>query len=133
LANNATAVKDIDNDPHDGFFFQDNTMTRQYSPPRYSPPSKRTNFDKWAALGDKRRAVKSPSSEKAPEVWRPQKDTSTGKGLGFFGFGMGGFWDDKVNGKVKDWGKARDQCRQRTHGFGDLEWVGGYWHDSLHV
>jgi serine/threonine protein kinase len=134
LANktNVTVFKDIDNDPNDGFFFQDSNMTRQYSPPRYSPPSKRSTFDKWAALGDRRRAVKSPSSEKSSDVLGSRKDTANGKGLGFFGFGMGGFWDkdDKVNGKVKDWGKARDQCRQRTHDFGDLEWVGGLRHDT---
>lgn len=129
-------VKDIDNDPNDGFFFQDNTMTRQYSPPRYSPPTKRNTFDKWAALGDKRRAFngKSPGGDKSSEIWRSRKDTAQHeKGLGFFGFGTGvGFWDkgDKVNGKVKDWGKAH-QCRRE---LGDLEWVGTVWHDTnLHT
>lgn len=130
-------VKDIDNDPNDGFFFQDSSMTRQYSPPRYSPPTKRNTLDKWAALGDKRRAAtgKLSIAEKPSEPWRSRtKDTArpAGRGLGFFGFGMGGFWDkeDKVNRKVKDWGKARDH--RHYHDFGDSEWSGldGFWHDA---
>lgn len=135
-------IKDIDDDPNDGFFFQDHANTRQYSPPRYSPPSKRSNLDKWAALGDRRRGVATPNdkpsaSEKLSDAgWRSRKDTARGNGLGFLGFGVGGFWDkdDKVNIKVKEWAKARDQCRHRAHDFGDLELGWGLWHDTnLHM
>jgi serine/threonine protein kinase len=50
---------DIDEDlGADGFFFQESPTTE--SPPagvpRYSPPSKRNAQDKWAALGERRRA-----------------------------------------------------------------------------
>lgn len=133
--------EDIDNDPNDGFFFQDRTNTRQYSPPRYSPPPKRCNLDKWAALGDRRRGVATPNgkpaaSEKVCEAgWRSRKDTARGKGLGLLGFGVG-FWDkdDKVNGKVKEWATVRSQCQHRAHDFGDLELGWGLWHDTtLHM
>lgn len=62
------SVDDIDGDINDGFFFQDATPQRKASPTRYSPPSKRTTFDKWAALGDRRRGA-STSDTKVPEVW----------------------------------------------------------------
>jgi len=39
-----------------GFFFEDHTPAA----PRYSPPSKRTIMDKWAALGDRRRGQQTP-------------------------------------------------------------------------
>jgi serine/threonine protein kinase len=55
----AAIYDDIDDDLiSDGFFFHDAPpakQSQQLTP--YSPPSKRDNFDKWAALGEKRRAV----------------------------------------------------------------------------
>lgn len=69
----AAISNDIDEDLiSDGFFFHDAPPAKkQSSTAPYSPPSKRDNFDKWAALGEKRRAVagnnhKSGSS-KSPE------------------------------------------------------------------
>jgi len=127
-------VKDIDGDIlNDGFFFQD-TMTkqRQYSPPRYSPPSKRTTFDKWTALGDRRRAHGS-TSEKSPDIWRGRRNVGN-VGLGFTGFGAG-VWDNKAFTKDKGcpWNRVRDH---QPHGnnpdmdLGDLEWVGGWPHEA---
>jgi hypothetical protein len=57
----AAISDDIDQDLiSDGFFFHDAPPAKKGSQQPlapYSPPSKRDNFDKWAALGEKRRAV----------------------------------------------------------------------------
>jgi serine/threonine protein kinase len=131
---------DIDGDiMNDGFFFQDTTQTRHHSPPRYSPPSKRTTFDKWAALGDRRRRFTNTSNtEKSPDVWRGrrqnQNQNQNQQYAGFAGFGHG-VWDIKVNNGGRTgcpWGRDRDQLggKDKVHNdLGDLEWVGG-WHDS---
>lgn len=144
-------VNDIDGDiVNDGFFFQDTTETRPHSPPRYSPPSKRSDFDKWAALGDRRRAYTGTSdAEKSPNVWRGRRNVGNGNGVtttgtGFSGFGHG-VWEfrDKANSRAPrgcPWSQARDQLHVQqenhrsskdkgTNDLGDLEWVGG-WHDS---
>ena len=135
---------DIDADlVADGFFFHDTPQKQQHYPPRYSPPSKRTTFDKWSALGERRRAYAGTSeSEKSPELWKGRRNF----GSGFTGFGMG-FWDNKANSIVKDkgrecpWVKDRDRVRDlhdwRSKGkqlvdLGDLEWVGG-WSEHLHM
>jgi len=129
-------VNDIDGDiVADGFFFHDtpqqNVTAPQYSP-RYSPPSKRTTFDKWSALGERRRAYTGTSeSEKSPELWKGRRNV--GFGLGFTGFGV---WDNKANTVIKDKGngcpwardRGRDHYERRNHKQrveGDMEWVGG--------
>lgn len=109
--------------------------------PRYSPPPKRTTFDKWAVLGQRRRAYTGQSdAEQSPDLYRGRRNV----GLGFAGFGDG-VWDKKTNTVIKDtasgkgcpWardvkGRARDQQENRKNkDLGDLEWVGG-WHD-LHL
>jgi serine/threonine protein kinase len=132
-------ANDIDGDlVADGFFFHDTpkeTTVPQYSP-RYSPPPKRTTFDKWSALGERRRAYTGASeSEKSPELLKVRRNV----GLGFTGFGAG-VWDNKVNTVIRERGKGcpwvRDGARDQHHGkdrHGDLEWVGG-WNDSnLHL
>ncbi|KAG9236606.1 kinase-like domain-containing protein [Amylocarpus encephaloides] len=142
IATSAPApVADIDGDiVADGFFFHETprNSVSPTTPARYSPPSKRTTFDKWSALGERRRAHTGTSeSERTPELWRKQKNV----GLGFTGFGAG-VWDNKVvNAPIKDkgiggcpWVKDKDRARSRPHNrkgigrFGDLEWVGGF-HD----
>jgi len=139
------AANDIDGDlVADGFFFHDTpkeTSVHAYSP-RYSPPPKRITFDKWSALGERRRAYMGTSeSEKSPELWKAQRNV----GLGFTGFGAG-VWDNKANTVIKDTTKdkgkgcpwARDRVRDHHYGkdkrqveIGDQEWVGG-WYD-LHL
>jgi serine/threonine protein kinase len=132
---------DIDGDlVADGFFFHDTpqqTVVSQDSP-RYSPPPKRTTFDKWAALGDRRRAYTGTSeSEKSPELWKARRNV----GLGFTGFGGAGVWDNKANTAFKDKGRecpwARDRVRDHPQyrkdkraDLGDLEL--GAWTD-LHL
>jgi serine/threonine protein kinase len=151
-----TTIIDIDHDiVNDGFFFQDAVEPPQASPPRYSPPSKRTTFDKWAALGDRRRAA-STSQEKSPYI-SPGRNNNLGMGSstiikasayatgGFTGFGAG-VWDigGKANvsnnnmssGRAREcpWARARDHTTQqhyrkeKSSDLGDLEWVGG-WND----
>ncbi|RDW89452.1 putative negative regulator of sexual conjugation and meiosis [Coleophoma cylindrospora] len=137
---NRAGVNDVDEDlAADGFFFHDAkpVETRQQYSPRYSPPSKRTTFDKWAVLGQRRRAYTGASdSEKSPESGKSRRNV----GLGFAGFGSS-VWDTKTN-NVKDTGKgcpwsrdikskARDQESKRGKDLGDLEWVGGWHH--LHL
>ncbi|RFU23691.1 hypothetical protein B7463_g12647, partial [Scytalidium lignicola] len=135
----------------DGFFFHDTPAVRE-QPPRYSPPSKRSTFDKWAALGDRRRAH---TANTEPEVkpltqdsWRSPRRNM---GLGLSGFGVGA-WDHKPSpgkdkGRECPWARERDRenHNQEYRGkenklntretkridLGDLEWVGG-WHD-LHL
>jgi len=134
---------DIDGDiVADGFFFHEAPRKSvPTTPARYSPPPKRTTFDKWAALGERRRANTSESerSERSPDLWKKQKNV----GLGFTGFGAG-VWDNKVhtsstaikdynhNTPVKDrgngcpWVKDRGVRPHRKGVIGDLEWVGGF-------
>lgn len=133
IAADRAESNDVDGDLDDGFFFQGTSLkSRHESPPRYSPPSKRTNLDKWAALGDRRRAH-GGSFEKSQENVKETRNV----GLGFAGFGTG-FWDSKMSNKGKGcpWTKARDIQPPRQHQYdagaggdlGDLEWVGGWPH-----
>jgi serine/threonine protein kinase len=153
IAKSAQPASDIDGDiVADGFFFHETPRENvsPTTPARYSPPSKRTTFDKWAALGERRRANTS-DSERSPDLWKRQRNV----GLGFTGFGASGVWDSKVhnntpiklnstpfklaNTPVKEkgsgggcpWVKDRDRVRDRPHRrgvgpLGDLEWVGGF-------
>lgn len=67
----AALAKDLDEDlAADGFFFHDAPPVKEQPvlPTRYSPPSKRNGFDKWAALGERRRAYTGNSETlRAPE------------------------------------------------------------------
>ena len=122
----------------------------------YSPPSKRSVLDKWAALGNRRRAFNQKVEEKT-EVGRKGKNSGLwGRGFGMKGSSRnvgtgvgfdGGFWDrkDKLKDtphsgvKVKDWRRensphdyhygTRESIDEEDDG--DIEWVGG-WHD-LHL
>ncbi|TVY67481.1 Serine/threonine-protein kinase ksp1 [Lachnellula suecica] len=135
------ATNDIDGDiVADGFFFHDTPQkTATQQSPRYSPPIKRTTFDKWSALGERRRAhTGSSDSEKSPGLFKGRRNV----GLGFTGFGAS-IWDNKANIVSKDRGikecpwvkdspRARDRpLRKDRHDLGDLEWIGGF-HD-LHL
>lgn len=148
---------DIDGDLiADGFFFHNTPtpkkMDSQLSP-RYSPPSKRTTFDKWSDLGQRRRAH-TGSSDNNETAWKPRRQSGTVHGLGFAGFGAGagvkdgkagsgaalvGFKDfavkdhsSKVKGGGCPWNGARRSSRERRgSGKGrreqeDLEWVEGF-------
>ena len=145
-------VKDVDVDlAADGFFFHDLPPTPpaekmrppmlvqvqvqpQSSPqPRYSPPSKRNNFDKWAALGERRRGYGGGVLEmdKTPELSKPKRH----HGFGYNTHWGMGHWDHfNSNKTTKDrakecpWNKGRD-ChwrKERRIDLGDIEWVGAW-------
>jgi hypothetical protein len=144
----ATASKegttdDIDGDlVADGFFFQEPLPIKKVEAPqhlqqplpsaRYSPP-KKGSLDKWAALGERRRAYTGSSeSERSPNLGRMQRDL----GFGYSVVGAG-VWDqhnhnhrwNKDRGKERpSWNKGRDWNwrREKRADFGDVEWVGGW-------
>ena len=107
-----------------GFFYEGRAPP---TTPRYSPPSKRTIMDKWAALGNRRRASQSNNTtgttkRLAMGSWRKEVGLESGY--------EGSFWDRKnhVQGTVKDWRRDVQRPPQQQ---ADEEWVGG-WHD-LHL
>ncbi|KAI1107246.1 kinase-like protein [Jackrogersella minutella] len=147
---NDSISDDIDGDlVADGFFFHEPDVVEQPQqfPARYSPPSKRNHLDKWAALGERRRAHTGASEPKSP-------DSST-KSRQQFGFGFNnlhgvgmGVWDHanqhnsdsnhhKWNRDARSpsrecpWNKGRDWNwrKERRHDFGDVEWV-GHWQEA---
>lgn len=118
----------------DGFFFQDEPEPKASAPvPRYSPPSKRINFDKWAALGERRRTPNVlPEQEKTP-ILRTRRSF----GVGFKSYQENNsHWDSYNRGwgkdheRVKDspWSKGREWNwrRDKRNDLGDIEWVGGW-------
>jgi len=114
---------------NDGFFFEDHPQPRQS--PRSLPVSKQTHMDKWAALGDRRRAydinkTRTPSygrrSAAYVNSWR--KDVSSGSS------GSCGGVSHRKRDLEHDW--RREAPQQPPHDDAeDFEWVGG-WHD-LHL
>jgi len=115
---------------HTGFIFEDHTPAT----PRYSPPSKRSVLDKWAALGDRRRAQATPER---PRQVSPHF-TSTGRKRSRAGSWRRNNGFDKQHHsnesgvwERKDWSLSKDWRQHSNNDIGDLEWVGG-WHD-LHL
>lgn len=120
--------------PHevDGFVFEDAALPAHS--PRYSPPSKRSIMDKWAALGNRRRAA-NPASEESNNKKAMSGNWRDGLGLKVWS-GMstrsGKFTrpqKESVNSKVRDW--RQELHVQQPSDSGDLEWVGGW--QSLHL
>lgn len=157
---------DVDGDLADGFFFQDMASPGLATPqrqqqPRYSPPSKRSNFDKWAALGQRRRSPGAVESEKVLDLGKPRRQQQQPNfGLGFTihvegqekshgaglspGGGAGNNWDQYHNyhykiprdNKIKEcpWNIGRDCNRRKEKPIdlgGDVEWVGA-WPEGHH-
>lgn len=129
--------------PHTGFIFEDHTPAT----PRYSPPSKRSIMEKWAALGDRRRGQLSSQQYQTPQkpVKTPKqtqptpnsarKRSRTGSWRRPIHWGPSHHENAGVWEKPKDnWSMSKD-WRQHPAPFqddiGDLEWVGG-WND-LHL
>ncbi|KAH7308218.1 kinase-like domain-containing protein [Stachybotrys elegans] len=124
----------------DDFFFQEpiaiKVPTKAPAPaaPRYSPPSKRLNYDKWAALGERRRAQNASSEVKeSPSVPKTRRQV----GFSFKSYEAGvldhSSYHNKLWGKerAKDnspWNKSRDWNwrRDKRSDLGDVEWVGGW-------
>lgn len=128
------------------FFFEEHNPPRYSPPPRYTPPSRRDIMDKWAALGDRRRAYNTRSHSSRTSLAKDQHTliglhgggTGTRMGRAEFGLGFTGFdsgvWDEKHKHRFggafgeKD-GMGGDGVG--SGGGGGEEWVGG-WHD-LHL
>ena len=123
-----------------GFVFEEH---RSPAPTRYSPPTKRSAADKWAALGDRRRSpavhamqqtptkqVKSPSqSLPTPNSARKRSRTGTGRRPIHWGPSQNentnlGSWEQKVDNwyKSKDW-RSHQELVQASDDLGDFEWV----------
>jgi serine/threonine protein kinase len=124
---------------HTGFIFEEHTHTQAS---KYSPPSKRTIMDKWAALGDRRRgqhhqtpskSIK-PNKQAQPTPASARKRSRTGSWRRPINWGPvqhdTGVWERKDN-----WVSSKDWRQHSNHpmedDIGDLEWVGG-WND-LHL
>ncbi|KAI9836736.1 MAG: hypothetical protein M1837_003249 [Sclerophora amabilis] len=113
-------------DENDTFFFEDHDPPRYSPPPRYTPPSRRDIMDKWAALGNRRRAYNAAHAPMESRHYVSDvKGARPGAGLGV-SHHPGGIWDRKDKDKVKIW-----EDNEPHDDIGDLEWVGG-WHD-LHL
>lgn len=122
----------------DGFFFHDIPDEKKSAneTPRYSPPSKRNDLDKWAALGERRRAQ---------QVALDERKSLNNKARRHFGFGFKSYeagvldhynyqnkstqpqWA-KERAKECPWNKGRDWNwrRDRRTDPGDVEWVGAW-------
>lgn len=137
---------DIDGDMvADGFFFHD-APAPTVAPavlPRYSPPPKRINVDKWAALGEKRRAVGGNSMEAERSPLKPRRQ-QIGFGYNNHGVvigdqhqikqpfqGLAHHYSKPARDRSQEcpWNQGRDRAYWRrdkhTH-LGDVEWVGGW-------
>ena len=122
---------------HTGFIFEDHAPT----PQRYSPPTKRSIMDKWAALGDRRRGPQQtpqkttkPAKQGQPTPNSARKRSRTGSWKRPIHWGPthhenASAWERKDNWNLsKDW---RQHPNNMNDDIGDLEWVGG-WND-LHL
>ncbi|KAH8674091.1 putative serine/threonine protein kinase [Xylariales sp. PMI_506] len=134
-------VNDIDGDlVADGFFFHEPAPVEEpeHFPPRYSPPPKRSGLDKWAALGERRRAYAGAPEQRSPDAAKSHRQF----GFGFQneqGLGMG-VWDNAPHNNQNNkwnrdrtisvdcpWNKGRDWNwrKERRHDFGnEAGWVG---------
>ena len=140
-----TFSSDIDGDLiADGFFFHDAPAPkpRQHSFSRQSPPSKRELLEKWAELGERRRAY-AGSESKSPDNIKSKQQQFTLSFNNSYGLGSGG-WDysnqhsqkwnrDRAISRGCPWNKGRDWNipwrREKRYGFGGDEWV-GHWQDT---
>ncbi|MCJ1371631.1 hypothetical protein MMC20_002850 [Loxospora ochrophaea] len=119
-------------------FFHDFPNSR--NAPVYSPPSKRTIMDKWAVLGNRRRAAHPEIGKTAQTGQNAKNNTTWRRGFGLratTGNITAGLWDRKqVNGggggsKVLDWRRDNHYPHHPNNSAdedGDVEWVGG-WHN----
>ncbi|KAF2200252.1 kinase-like protein [Delitschia confertaspora ATCC 74209] len=120
-----------------GFIFEEHMPTV----PRYSPPSKRTIMDKWAALGDKRRGGPQtpqkharPSNPAHAAPASAKRRTPAGSWKRRLNWGHAAGNDHGVCERKDNWTKVQDWRQHPDHSsddIGDLEWVGG-WND-LHL
>lgn len=147
---------DMDGDLPDGFFFQDVTAMKHHDlhPPKHSPTSKRDALDKWAKLGERRRAYTGnrESMPKPDFSFRAGRQTGTSLGYGVLdhgstnwtNFSLANHHNYMMNTKnhtqtrerVKEcpWGKSKGRDLnwnwRREKRLGDVEWVGASWQEA---
>ncbi|KAI9858971.1 MAG: hypothetical protein M1824_003972 [Vezdaea acicularis] len=124
---------------NDGFFFEDHHPHHSSSPLKYSPPARRSVIDKWAALGERRRAYtsttssrspRSPSSVDAGGLFSMGNIGSMGGLSGYSGVDVGvgvGVWDRK--NQVQREREGQDYWSRDGRRLGSVsqhEWVGGW-------
>lgn len=146
----------------DGFFFHELPAAKASPKQPESPGSKRSGVDKWAVLGERRRAYTGNSSHAPDSTSRSGRGNvgsgSLGNGHGVFDFHGNshhnsyllsghhtspphhsttatGKWIHHANKdrakecprhRVRDRDWNSDWRKEKRHGFGDLEWVGGW-------
>lgn len=133
---------------HTGFVFEEHVSAA----PRYSPPSKRSIVDKWAALGDRRRGQQQPKQQPLQTPQKPtrspkqtqtipnsaRKRSRTGSWRRPIYWGPSHHENSAVfdqqhhHKKDNNWCLSKDWRRHAepaNDDIGDLEWVGG-WNDS---
>ena len=153
VANSRVSISSKDNprpsadgvSDHDVFLFEDSTpqtspisksSTESLPPKRLqdSPLSKRNIMDKWAALGNRRRAFNAEpaANTDTKSKWMNTRDWRAGFGLKVFSSNndrTSGFMDNRreaANIKVRNWRHhTPDAHRIRSDIGADLEWVGG--------
>ncbi|KAK0722719.1 kinase-like domain-containing protein [Lasiosphaeria miniovina] len=119
---------DVDEDlATDGlFFYEPPTAKEPELPTRYSPPPKRGDIDRWAALGERRRAYTGSSSpSKAPDstvrhmgvVHNAKLSTPTKERAKEC---------PRTKGRDRDWNWNFDWRKEKRNAFGDIEWDGGW-------
>jgi serine/threonine protein kinase len=83
----------------DGFFFHELPVVKEQQPqPQDSPISKRSGVDKWAVLGERRRAHTGNSSAQTPEIIiRSSRPHAGGVGSGSLGNGHHSAFDTHAN------------------------------------
>ncbi|KAI5864626.1 kinase-like protein [Durotheca rogersii] len=142
---NDTISNDIDGDlVADGFFFHEPVVIEQpeHFPPRYSPPSKRSCLDKWAALGERRRAYAGAPVPKSLDFTIKSRrqfgfnfNNSHGVGIGIWDHttqaqNQHHKWNNRDRAPLREcpWNKGRDGNwrKDKRHDFGEVEWV-GHW------
>jgi serine/threonine protein kinase len=148
---------DVDDDlVADGFFFHEASPPTKHTftiTPRYSPPSKRDNVDKWAALGERRRGQNIHAEPEKSPGWKQRRQFGFGysnNGYNNNKYYEAGVWDhhfstshnnnilnnnssggkgwSKDRLKENSYAKAKDWNwrKDRRPDLGDVEWVGGW-------
>ncbi|KAH6603426.1 hypothetical protein Trco_008201 [Trichoderma cornu-damae] len=145
---------DVDDDlVADGFFFHEASPPTKHAftiTPRYSPPSKRGNIDRWAALGERRRGQNIRMEPEKSPGWKQRRHFGFGYNNNNNKYYEAGVWDhfssshnnntlnnngsygskgwSKDRLKENSWNKAKDWNwrRDRRPDLGDVEWVGGW-------
>ncbi|KAF3769911.1 hypothetical protein M406DRAFT_270917 [Cryphonectria parasitica EP155] len=133
---------DMDGDLPDDFFFQDVSpvKTHELHPPRHSPPpSKKDVLEKWAKLGERRRAYTGNRESMPKPDFMVKAGRQPGHVLNYGVFGdhaSTNFNNFSVRERAKEcpWSKSKSRelnwSWRREKRLGDAEWVGASWQEA---